>query len=61
VKFKTIKIPEPAYDLLVEVAKSVARRGWVSVGSKRADGISLGAIVDEALSQLGARIKRRSG
>jgi hypothetical protein len=57
--FRTIRVPEETYNRVKEALETVIHQGWQGFGSKRQSNISLGSVVDEAITQFQARAKKK--
>lgn len=57
-KFCTIRVPEETYNHIKEALEAVIHQGWQGFGSKRQSNISLGSVVDEAITQFRAKAKK---
>jgi hypothetical protein len=58
-KWTSMKVQKTTVDAAKELVEYVIAHGWRSLGAERTDPPSIGAVVDEALTLLAARMRRK--
>ncbi|MBV8720622.1 MAG: hypothetical protein JO277_00640 [Candidatus Eremiobacteraeota bacterium] len=56
-RFRSVRVPVDAYDRLSRLVPTIAQNGWRAAGVERSSSVTIGAVLDVALTLLEQKIK----